>query len=37
MINPIGFSETHMDCRYLPDSLAVMIYLLAFEKMSDIS
>jgi catechol 2,3-dioxygenase-like lactoylglutathione lyase family enzyme len=35
MINPIGFSETHMECRNLKDSMAVMIDLLAFEKISE--
>ena len=34
MIQPITLSATHMECRNLEDSFAVMTELLAFEKMS---
>ena len=35
MIQPITLSATHMECRNLQDSFAVMTELLAFEKMSE--
>jgi len=34
MIKPIALSTTHMECRNLMDSMAVMTDLLAFEKIS---
>src|SRR6266850_1411999 len=34
MIQPITLSATHMECRNLEDSFAVMTELLAFKKMS---
>jgi len=35
MIEPLALSTTHMECRNLQDSMAVMIDLLAFEKLSE--
>ncbi|MGH7793828.1 MAG: VOC family protein [Candidatus Binatia bacterium] len=35
MIKPIALSKTHMECRSLRDSMAVMTDLLAFEKVSE--
>jgi catechol 2,3-dioxygenase-like lactoylglutathione lyase family enzyme len=35
MINTTGLAATHMECRNLQESLAVMIELLAFEKISE--
>ncbi|HEX2227539.1 MAG TPA: VOC family protein [Candidatus Binatia bacterium] len=35
MINPLGLSATHMECRNLPESMAVMTDLLAFEKIAE--
>jgi catechol 2,3-dioxygenase-like lactoylglutathione lyase family enzyme len=35
MIKPIALSTTHMECRNLQESMAVMIDLLAFEKISE--
>jgi catechol 2,3-dioxygenase-like lactoylglutathione lyase family enzyme len=35
MIEPLGFSATHMECRNLADSIAVMTDLLAFERISE--
>ena len=35
MIKPIALSATHMECRNLPESLAVMTDLLAFEKLAE--
>jgi catechol-2,3-dioxygenase len=35
MIQPIALSATHMECRNLRDSLAVMTELLAFEKITE--
>lgn len=35
MIKPLALSTTHMECRNLQDSMAVMIDLLAFEKLSE--
>ena len=35
MIKPIALSKTHMECRNLQDSMAVLIDLLAFEKLSE--
>jgi catechol 2,3-dioxygenase-like lactoylglutathione lyase family enzyme len=35
MIKPLTLSATHMECRNLRDSMAVMIDLLAFEKISE--
>ena len=35
MIQPIALARTHMECRNLPESLAVMTELLAFEKLSE--
>jgi len=35
MINTTGLAATHMECRDLPESLAVMTELLAFEKISE--
>jgi catechol 2,3-dioxygenase-like lactoylglutathione lyase family enzyme len=35
MIKPIALSKTHMECRDLRESLAVMTDLLAFEKISE--
>jgi catechol-2,3-dioxygenase len=37
MINPTALSKTHMECRSLHDSMAVMVDLLAFEKISEAS
>jgi catechol-2,3-dioxygenase len=35
MIKPIALSKTHMECRNLGESLAVLTHLLAFEKISE--
>jgi catechol 2,3-dioxygenase-like lactoylglutathione lyase family enzyme len=35
MIKPLALSTTHMECRNLQDSMAVMVDLLAFEKLSE--
>jgi catechol 2,3-dioxygenase-like lactoylglutathione lyase family enzyme len=35
MIKPTALSRTHMECRNLQDSMAVMTDLLAFEKLSE--
>jgi catechol 2,3-dioxygenase-like lactoylglutathione lyase family enzyme len=35
MIKTVGLSATHMECRNLQESMAVMIDLLAFEKISE--
>jgi catechol 2,3-dioxygenase-like lactoylglutathione lyase family enzyme len=35
MIKPVALSTTHMECRNLRDSMAVLIDLLAFEKLSE--
>ena len=35
MIKPTALSKTHMECRNLQDSMAVMIDLLAFEKITE--
>ena len=35
MIKPLALSTTHMECRNLRESMAVMIDLLAFEKISE--
>lgn len=35
MIKPLALSATHMECRNLRDSMAVMTDLLAFEKISE--
>jgi catechol 2,3-dioxygenase-like lactoylglutathione lyase family enzyme len=35
MIKPVALSRTHMECRNLQDSMAVMIDLLAFEKIAE--
>ncbi len=35
MIQPIALSATHMECRNLKDSMAVMTELLAFEKIAE--
>jgi hypothetical protein len=35
MIRPLALSKTHMECRNLHDSMAVMTDLLAFEKLSE--
>lgn len=35
MIKPLAFSATHMECRNLGESMAVMTDLLAFEKISE--
>lgn len=35
MIKPVGLSATHMECRNLKESMAVMTDLLAFEKISE--
>jgi catechol 2,3-dioxygenase-like lactoylglutathione lyase family enzyme len=35
MIKPVALAATHMECRNLRDSMAVMIDLLAFEKISE--
>lgn len=35
MIKPVALAKTHMECRNLQDSMAVMIDLLAFEKVSE--
>jgi catechol-2,3-dioxygenase len=35
MITPIGLAATHMECRNLQESMAVMIELLAFVKVSE--
>jgi len=35
MIRTVAFSATHMECRNLRESLAVMTDLLAFEKVSE--
>jgi catechol 2,3-dioxygenase-like lactoylglutathione lyase family enzyme len=35
MINPVALAATHMECRNLKDSMAVMTDLLAFEKVSE--
>jgi len=35
MLKPIALSATHMECRNLPDSMAVMRDLLAFELVSE--
>lgn len=35
MIKPVALSKTHMECRNLRESMAVMIDLLAFEKIAE--
>ena len=35
MINPLVLSATHMECRNLPESMAVMTDLLAFERVAE--
>ncbi len=35
MLRPIGLANTHMECRYLKESVPVMTDLLAFEKVSE--
>ncbi|MBM2803946.1 MAG: hypothetical protein HW419_1839 [Deltaproteobacteria bacterium] len=35
MVNTTGLAATHMECRDLPESLAVMTELLLFEKLSE--
>ena len=35
MINPLGLSATHMECRKLSESMAVMTDLLAFETIAE--
>src|ERR1043165_9406502 len=34
-MRPIGLTETHMECRYLKDSVPVATDLLAFEKIGE--
>ena len=35
MLQPIGLSKTHMECRYLKETIPVLTDLLAFEKVSE--
>jgi len=35
MIRPIGLTQTHMECRYLKETVPVMTDLLAFEKVAE--
>ena len=35
MIKPVALSATHMECRNLTESMAVMTDLLAFEKIAE--
>ncbi|HEU5464112.1 MAG TPA: VOC family protein [Candidatus Binatia bacterium] len=37
MIKPVALAKTHMECRNLQDSMAVMTDLLAFEKVSEVT
>ena len=35
MLRSIGLTQTHMECRYLKDSVPVLTDLLAFEKVGE--
>lgn len=35
MLRPIGLTETHMECRYLRETIPALTELLAFEKVSE--